>query len=260
MLPFQAHSAGGIVFDTIFGHVLLISSALVLGFLHGLGADHLMAIAALSLGPAGDGAVALPARRTRALGVAVRFAIGHSLLLALGAGALVTLGWSLPLVVERGGEVLGGTLLIAMGGFGLWGAVAGRVYGHSHTHDNEPAAHWHLHIGRPDRHPLASAHSHLPTIVGAAFAVSSLRALTLMTPALSGVEGPFGDTATTAPLPLVLGLIAVFGVGILLSMSLFGVAFVRVMSAAAIARLGRAAAIVMAVASISLGAFWIASA
>ncbi len=236
--------------------MILISSALVLGFIHGLGADHLMAIAALS---AGDGAVALPERRAHALGVAVRFAMGHALLLAVGAGLLITLGWSLPIVVERGGEVLGGTLLIVMGAAGLWGAIGGRVYGHSHAHSNEAAAHWHLHVGRPDHHPLAAAHSHLPTIVGAAFAVSSLRALTLMLPALSGGEG-FGDAAAAAPLPLLLGLIAVFAVGILLSMSLFGVAFARVMSTTAIARLGRGAAIVMAFASIALGAFWILNA
>ena len=51
-------------------------------------------------------------------------------------------------------------------------------------------------------------------------------------------------------------LIAVFAVGILLSMSLFGVAFARLMSAAVAARLGRAAAIVMACASVALGSYW----
>ena len=54
-------------------------------------------------------------QRARAIGVAVRFAIGHALLLSLGAGALIILGWSLPLVVERGGEMLGGILLIVFG-------------------------------------------------------------------------------------------------------------------------------------------------
>jgi nickel/cobalt transporter (NicO) family protein len=232
--------------------VLLISSALVLGFVHGLGADHLMAIAALSVGRADDASLALPARRTRALAVAVRFAIGHALLLATGAGALVALGWSIPMIVERSGEMLGGVLLIVMGAIGLWGAVAGRVYGHSHSHGNETSAHWHLHLGRPERHPSATAHSHLPTIVGAAFAISSLRALTLLAPAMS-VEGAAGDRIAAASLPLMLVLIAVFGVGILASMSLFGVAFARIMSAAATARLGRAAAIIMAVGSALLG-------
>lgn len=226
-----------------------MGSALGLGFLHGLGADHLMGIVALSIGAADQSPAA---QRARALGIAVKFAIGHALLLAVGAGALIALGWSLPLAVERGGEMLGGAILIVLGAIGLWGFAAGGVYGHSHQHGDEPAAHWHLHFGHPGRHPLASAHSHLPTIVGAAFAVSSLRALTLLT--------PFGEAAAAAALPVLLGLIAIFGLGILLSMSLFGIIFARLMSAATMARLGRAAAGVMAVASIALGVFWIAQA
>ena len=233
--------------------MLLLSSALLLGFLHGLGADHLMAIAALSLGAAGDS----PAlQRARALGVAVRFALGHALLLAVGAGLLVALGWSLPLIVERGGELLGGTLLVVLGGVGLWGALSGRVYGHSHQHGHEPRPHWHLHFsvrgGDRSHHPLPAAHSHLPTILGAAVAISSQRALTML--------APFGDRLSGSPLPLLLLLIGVFGVGILLSMSLFGVAFARLLSAAVAARLGQAAAAIMAVASIGLGVFWMASA
>ena len=226
--------------------MLLISTALALGFLHGLGGDHLMAIAALSLGAGGE---APAVQRARAFGVAVRFAVGHALLLAIGAGALLALGWSLPLVVERTGEILGGILLILLGGIGLWGVAAGRVYGHSHTPGPDPAGRWHLHIGRNDRHPLPAAHSHLPTIIGAAFAVSSLRALTLLT--------PFGDSLGAAPLPMLLTLIGVFAVGILLSMSLFGVAFASFMSTHVVARLGRLAAATMAMSSIALGMYWI---
>ena len=227
---------------------MLISSALVLGFLHGLGADHLMAIAALSVGGAGDASPAV--QRARAFGIAIRFAAGHALLLALGAGALIVLGWSLPLVVERGGEILGGTLLVLFGAIGLWGAVSGRVYGHTHTHGNEPEAHWHLHIGRRERHPVPAAHSHLPTIIGAAFAISSLRALTMLT--------PFGTQVSSAPLLTLLLLVAVFSAGIVISMSLFGIVFARAMSVARAVRLGRAAASLMAVTSIVLGIFWIA--
>jgi nickel/cobalt exporter len=229
--------------------VLLLTSALALGFLHGLGADHLMAIAALSLGATGE-APAL--RRARAMGIAVRFAIGHALLLTLGAGALIALGWSLPLVVERSGEMLGGFLLIVLGLVGLWSLAAGRVYGHTHVHGHEATPHFHLHVGRRDHHPLPSAHSHLPTIVGAAFAVSSLRALTLL--------APFGSRVEAASLTTVLVLISVFAVGILLSMSLFGVAFARIMSAGAVQRLGRAAGLLMASASIALGVFWVVGA
>jgi nickel/cobalt exporter len=188
-------------------------------------------------------------KRARALGVAVRFAVGHAVLLALGAGTLLLLGWSLPIVVERGGELLGGLLLIVLGAVALWGLGAGRVYGHTHLHGQEQAPHWHLHIGRRERHPMPGAHSHLPTIIGAAFAVSSLRALTLL--------APFGDRLGAAPLPMLLGLITVFAAGILLSMSLFGVAFASLMSASVVARLGRAAGGAMALASIALGVYWI---
>jgi hypothetical protein len=222
---------------------------LALGFLHGLGADHLMGIAALSLTPVPGGPAV---QRARALGIAVRFAVGHALLLGAGAAALIVLGWSLPLAVEQGGEMLGGTLLVVLGGLGIWGAFSGRLYGHSHVHSGEPAAHWHLHFGQRGQHPVPAAHSHVPTIVGAAFAISSLRALTLL--------APFGDQAAGASLTSLLTLVGMFSVGILISMSLFGVAFARVMSTPAILRLGRASAVAMAVASIGLGSYWIFSA
>ena len=205
-----------------------------------------MGIAALAITPSNSGLSV----RARALGVAVRFALGHALLLGAGAGALILLGWSLPVVVERGGEVLGGILLIVLGAFGIWGAFSGRIYAHTHVHAGEPAPHWHLHIGA--HHPAPAAHSHLPTIIGAAFAISSLRALTML-------EG-FGSHVADASLPLVLTLVGVFAVGILLSMSLFGIAFAGVMSARAIVRMGKASALAMATASIALGGYWIAAA
>jgi hypothetical protein len=89
----------------------------------------------------------------------------------------------------------------------------------------------------------------LPTIIGAAFAVSSLRALTLL--------APFGNRIGAAPLSLLLALIGVFAVGILLSMSLFGVAFASLMTARVVVRLGRGAGALMAVASMGLGLYWI---
>jgi hypothetical protein len=54
--------------------------------------------------------------------------------------------------------------------------------------------------------------------------------------------------------------VAVFGVGILISMSLFGVAFARIMSARTLQRVSGLATGAMAAASIALGVFWIAAA
>lgn len=208
-----------------------------------------MAIAALTV----DGRVQSPgARRARALGVATRFAIGHALLLSCGAGFLMLIGWSIPAVVERGGEMLGGALLIVMGGAALWGLLSGHVYGHTHEHSRESRPHWHLHVGTRDHHPAAGAHSHLPTMIGAAFAVSSLRALAMLT--------PFGERLGSAPLPVLLALISVFAIGILISMSLFGVALARVLSTRALERVGTGASALVGASSVVLGVAWIVTA
>ncbi len=89
-------------------------------------------------------------------------------------------------------------------------------------------------------------------MIGAAFALSSLRALTML--------APFGDRIGPAEADVTFTLVAVFGVGILMSMSLFGVAFAQLMSARAVLRVGRASAALMACASIALGGYWIVAA
>lgn len=225
--------------------MLLVASALLLGFLHGLGADHLMAIAALTVG----GDETAPARQARALGVAMRFAAGHALVLAVGASAVIVAGSAVPVSMERGGELLAGALLIVFGAVGLLATGFGRVYAHAHAHASDPGA-WHLHLGSPRVH--AMGHSLLPGVIGALFAVSSLRALSILT--------PFGGSLAGAALSQIVLLIALFAVGILISMSLFGVALARTLSTAFVARLGRTAAILMSAASLLLGVYWIISA
>jgi nickel/cobalt exporter len=207
--------------------VFLLLSALALGFLHGLGGDHLMAIAALSVDGAADDPVSV--RRGHALAIAIRFALGHALLLGIGAALVVVIGWSNPPHVERGGELLGGALLIVMGIVTLQ---------HLFRHSSSMLAH--------------RAHSHLPAVIGAAFAVSSLRALAMLT--------PFGRDLGTEPLPLLLALIAIFAVGILGSMSLFGIALAGVLSTRALERVGHGAGALVGLSSIVLGIAWVATA
>jgi nickel/cobalt exporter len=224
--------------------VIVTATALSLGFLHGLGADHLMAIAALAVNtdrsPGGG--------RREPIRVAVRFALGHALLLLVGAGAVLLLGWQIPELVERAGEIVGGLLLILMGAFTLWVVAAERLYGHTHR---AGWLNWHVHFGRRDRHPSPPAHSSRAGLLGAVFAVSGLRALTLLGPELS----PGG--ATTSLLTL-LYLVGVFALGILVSMSLFGIVLSRLLGSEAMAAaVGRGAALVTAVASIALGVYWV---
>jgi nickel/cobalt exporter len=209
--------------------MILLATALFLGFLHGLGPDHLMAIATLSV----DGDEGASGRRARAVAVAFRFAMGHALLLSIGAGLLVLIGWTIPPGIERGGEMLGGALLIVMGIVTL--------------------QHLRSHLApRPASIGTAHHHSHLPTMIGAAFAVSSLRALALLT--------PFGANLGTAPLPLLLALIAVFAIGILASMVLFGVVLARVLSMHTLERVGHGAGALIGASSVLLGVAWVMTA
>ena len=232
---------------------MLTATALALGFLHGLGADHLMAIAALAV--RGQRGPQAPAAQ-RPFDVALRFALGHALLLLVGAGAVLVLGWQIPEIVERGGERVGGVVLVAMGLFTLWVVASERLYGHSHAHghhvhhDEAAHVHWHFHFGRRDAHPAPQAHSHGAGVLGAVFAVSGLRALTLLAPALHG-QG-------AASLTMLLYLVLVFALGILLSMSLFGIVLARVLGIPWVVRsVGRGAAALTALGSIGLGMYWI---
>lgn len=221
----------------------LAGSALLLGIMHGLGGDHLMAIAALSVEGQPD------RRQSHIIRTAVGFAFGHTLILALGATIAVVFGIVLPAAISSGAERVGGVLLIGLGAVGLWGIGSGRAYGHIHQ-ESDGRSRLHLHVSGPGAHPRgAHAHSLLPTAMGAIFAMSSLRALMLLQ--------PFGPDARALALPAILLLIALFGLGILLSMSVFGMLLARVLSWRAVALLGRTAAGLVAFASITLGIYWV---
>jgi nickel/cobalt exporter len=218
---------------------------LALGFLHGLGADHLMAIAALSLAtPLG------PARYGRAFWLAVRFAVGHAFLLSTGAAAALLFGWQIPVRVEQAGEFAGGCLLILLGIVGGWLALTGRVYAHVHPHAHGADgahSHWHLHVGRVHSHRPA-VHTALPGVMGAVFAVSGLRALLLSLPMWNSSHA-FGQLFL---------LVVLFALGILASMSLFGIVLAHTLDVRRMTgQVARVAAAATAIGSLGLGIYWI---
>ena len=221
---------------------ILGGSALLLGFLHGLGADHLMAIAALSVD--GRGGV----RRVRIVRTAFQFSCGHTLLLGVWVVLALTCGWILPAALAGDAERVVGGVLVILGGAGFWSALTGAAYGHVHT-ERDGRSRWHLHFGADTHSNAAHSHSQVPTAMGAVFAVSSLRAIVML--------APMGTSLTSMALPTVLLLVLLFGLGILLSMSLFGVVLARVLSLRKLETLGRAAGFVVAGASMALGLYWI---
>jgi hypothetical protein len=205
-----------------------------------------MAIAALTLAtPLG------PARYGRAFWLAARFAAGHALLLSTGAAAVLLFGWQVPAQFEHIGEFMGGCVLIVMGLVGCWLAYSGRVYAHAHIHDHGATAtahrHWHLHVGRAHSHQ-PGIHTALPGIMGAVFAVSGLRALILTLP-LWNADHQAGT---------LLLLVTLFALGILASMSLFGIVLAHALDLNRMNRqVARCAAAITAISSLALGVYWI---
>jgi hypothetical protein len=198
-----------------------------------------------------------PARYGRAFWLAVRFAVGHALLLSIGAAAVLFFGWQIPVRFEQTGEFVGGCMLIVMGLAGGWLALTGRLYAHAHAHDHthenahgEHAffhSHWHLHVGTRHSHRPA-VHTALPGVMGAVFAVSGLRALMLSLP-LWNSEHRVG---------MLFLLVTLFALGILASMSLFGIVLAHTINTPRMTRqVARVAAAATAVGSLALGLYWI---
>jgi hypothetical protein len=203
--------------------LVAVATAMVLGFLHALEVDHMMAVTAfVSRGP-----TAATAAR-----FGFRWGVGHSLaVIAAGAVLLLTgLRWSAR--YDRVGEALVGLMLIAVG---IWSFRSARNL-HFHS-PREHGDHVHLHThhaGGPDHHhhhptPTGSgSHLHLDTVRG--------RGMTLV----GLVHGLAGTSAAVALVPVTLtdsaavgiGYLISFGVGVTVAMTLFaGVAAAAVRTA-----------------------------
>ena len=219
---------------------------LALGFLHGLGADHLMAIAALSLATPLGRRVCACLRPCRALWVGMQCC-------SRSARGLCCFRLADSVRFEQGGEFVGGCLLIVLGLIVGWLTVSGRLYVHSHAHQNGPQgahSHWHLHVGREHSH-RPSVHTVVPGLLGAVFAVSGLRALILSLP-LWDAAGSAAHVST------LLFLVSIFALGILLSMSLFGIVLAHTLSARRMTgHVARFSAAATALGSLALGVYWI---
>ena len=224
--------------------MFILLTMFVAGLLHGLGPDHLAAIAAV----VGRGTQRQVAQRELAW-LGVRFSLGHVTTLLLVAGAAWVLGRELPNSWQRGLEQAGAVVLIFLGGWLLAEVFRRRVVAHSHPHAHDHShehQHWHLHIG--GREHAAHHHPHLALLTGSLMGLSGARSLLLVVPVL------LAESAGGA-----LARLAAFGAGIVISMAAAGwlaqVLFSRAARAPAYARLLVSCTGVL---SAALGFYWLA--
>jgi len=192
-------------------------SGALFGVLHGLGPDHCAALASL---------IAHDPDRRASTRASFQFGLGHAAALGIFGLAAGASGLLIPESWERAAEVFAGILLLVVGVLALTRRDAQLVvhsheHGHPHAHDAHPHAHWHMHLGggalfrqHEARHP--HAHPHLAAIIGGAFGLSGVRALTLALP-------PLILAAHSVASALV--FVAAFGFGVTVAMVAFGFVF-----------------------------------
>lgn len=229
----------------MFRQILPIAVLFALGLKHGLGGDHLTAIAALAASGARRGA-----RAGRLALLGVRFGLGHALTLLVAGGGVLLVGWTLSERFERNAELGGAALLILLGTWLLVDLRRGKLHLHAHAHDHGDGnvhEHLHLHVA-----PAAASDDHHPTLalaLGGLFSLSGVRSILLAVPLLV----PHGWHG------LVLGALA-FGVGVMTTMAAAGAAAAGLLrGGASTTTMAWTAQALAAVLSLGVGFYWAAA-
>lgn len=214
----------------------LLALGFGLGLLHALDADHIMAVSALASGDGRGG--------SRTVAKTVRFcaswAIGHAGVLLSLSALLVYAGVQPPGIVHELAEKLVGLLLIGLGGWILWNVWRHRWRIEVHRHDD--VTHAHLVLDGETKH------DHRPLLVGLVHGLAGSAPILALIPALDVTNAWFA-----------VGYAAVFSVGVLTAMLVFGVFFGRIRNW--LARVGGrvfdASRVVIAGLSVVFGGYWL---
>lgn len=241
------------------GAVLALATALMLGFLHALEVDHMIAVTSF--------VTTRPTLRTAA-GFGLRWGIGHSLAVLLAGGILIITGLRWPPRYDAWGEAAVGLMLI---GLGAWAVRSSRklhlhlpaehgdhVHLHAHggtpSHDHHDDHHHEHQHDRPHHDPHDHHHPHNGhgiTLVGMLHGLSGTSAVVALVPVTLMPSAGLG-----------LGYLAAFGVGVTAAMTLYATIAAGAMKAAAERSLawGRRMAVAVGLAGIGVGGWWVVSA
>lgn len=227
------------------GFVTLVT-ACVLGFLHALELDHMLAVTAF-------------VSRRPTLATAARFGfrwgIGHSVAVLAAGGLLLATGFRWSERYDSWGEAAVGVLLI---GIGLWSLRSTR-----NLHIHPPAEHGdhlHLHTHPDGRHEAPGHHHHHHhhhhpherghgiTLVGLAHGLAGTSAVVALVPVTMIDRVSLG-----------IGYLLAFGLGVTVAMTLFAAVSALAMKQAAerSLALGRRITTLVGVAGILTGVLWI---
>ena len=209
-----------------------------LGLLHAFDADHIMAVSALT------GHADRPERGRRsvlqAMHYCLNWSLGHGGILLLVALALTGFGISLPAVVHLLAERAIGVFLIVLGGWIVWQAWRHDIRLQLHQHGKLS----HLHLCDKS----GAAHNHQPVLVGMTHGLAGSAPVLALIPTLGN-----GSHVVA------IGYVALFCVGVIVSMVLFGLVLGRIQGwlAGFSHRVYQGSRMVLGSLSMSFGVYWL---
>ena len=226
---------------------IALGTAAMLGFLHALEVDHMVAVTAF-----------VSRRPTPAAAARFGFSwgLGHSVAVLAAGGVLLATGLRWPAHYDALGEALVGLMLI---GLGAWALVSARKL-HLHSRE-EHGGHAHLHVhGGGATH----AHAHGPAApTGEPHGHGGITLVGLL-------HGLAGTTGVVALVPMTLmdrvglglGYLTCFGVGVTLAMMIFALGAAGLMRRATAGSLawGRRVVRGVGIAGMAVGAWWLLAA
>lgn len=192
--------AGSVPPSTAWG----LAIAFVLGLIHALDADHVMALSVFA---------------TRARGAAegaragLRWSLGHGAVLLVVGLLLVLLGRAMPASWSAWAERAVGVVMIGLGAW-VWIELArSRAHLHFHAHDGlRPHAHWHAHR---HAHPAARAprhqHEHGALFVGALHGLAGSAPLLVVLPVAASAPAAAAAYLVLFGLGVAVAMVAVSG-------------------------------------------------
>ena len=224
--------------------LIALTTALMLGCLHALEVDHMVAVTTF---------VSRRPTTAAALRFGLHWGLGHSAAVLAAGGVLLLTGLRLPSRLDAWGECLVGLMLAALGAWAL--ASARKLHLHS---AEEHGGHTHLHLhgqGGPHHHdhgpssPADQPHEH-----GAVTLVGLLHGL-------AGTSGVVALVPVTMMdrVALGVGYLTCFGVGVTAGMALFAMIAATAVRRSTRGSLlwGRRAVQLVGLLGIAVGAWWI---
>lgn len=176
-----------------------LAIAFVLGLLHAVDADHVMALSVFATRERGAAAGAR---------AGLRWSLGHGVVLLVVGLCFVGLGRAMPEAWSATAERAVGLVMIGLGIY-VWLELArSRAHLHFHAHDGlVPHAHWHEHAhAHPDARAARHQHEHGALFVGALHGLAGSAPLLVVLP-----------IAASAPV-VATAYLVLFGLGVAVAM------------------------------------------